>query len=70
MEGKTNIWSSKFEYQINLAQSVLEEKGISSYVLDKKDSAYVVLGEIELYVDEADAAQAMEILREAEVIID
>ena len=40
----------------------LEQKGINSFVLNQKGSAFLV-GEIKLYVDEKDEARALEFLR-------
>ena len=57
------------ELKVIHAQHVLNEAGIGSFVLNKKDSAYAgILGDIQLFVDKADAEKAKAILEEAEVL--
>ena len=53
--------------EVEAATSLLEEAGIESFKIDKKDSSYI-FGEIELYVKEEDLAQATMILIENELL--
>lgn len=54
-------FSSNRPLEVEAATSLLEEAGIASFKIDKKDSSYI-FGEIELYVNEEDLAQATMIL--------
>ena len=38
------------EYEIHIAQIKLRQQGIESWIMNKKDSAYVPIGHLELYV--------------------
>ena len=42
--------------------SMLQEHGIESVVMNKQDSAYVSIGEIELYVASSDKERALELI--------
>ena len=46
------------EYQGELLKQVLEDEGIDSVVVNKKDSAYRILGQVEVYVKQADFLKA------------
>ena len=62
MEGMIKIWTSTQSYQVEIAKQKLEENGIESFIINKQDSAYVVIGEAELYVNEKDVDAAQGIL--------
>lgn len=53
-------------YLAQIAQQILEENNIKCHILNKKDSAYVMIGEIELYVSNTDAEKAKELLSNLE----
>ncbi|MEO5570268.1 MAG: DUF2007 domain-containing protein [Bacteroidia bacterium] len=44
------IYSSTEIHKIEILKAVLEDNGIKSFEINKKDSSYISLGEIELYV--------------------
>lgn len=48
-------------YEAELIRGLLEENGIEVNVINKKDSEFLI-GEVEIYVTEEDAARAKEIL--------
>lgn len=50
-------------HQAELRKNILEENGISSVIVNEKDSLFL-LGEIELYVNEFDEARAKELIDE------
>ena len=62
MKNPVKLCSSNQSFEIEILKAKLEEKGIDSYILNKQDSAYVVIGEIELYVEESDLAKAKDII--------
>jgi hypothetical protein len=59
------IWSSPEIITIEGAQNILKEKGMDSFIMDKRDSSYPgILGSVELYVSEDIAEEAKSILEE------
>lgn len=56
------IYSTIHQHRIVLAQEILESEGIESSEINHKDSAFTVIGEHELYVKDADADRAIELL--------
>jgi len=45
------IYSSTEVHKIEILKAVLEDNGIKSFEINKKDSSYISVGEIELYVN-------------------
>lgn len=63
------VMFSVSEIKVMTARHILEEAGIESFVLNKKDSAHAgIFGHIELYVKEANQEKARKILIEGEII--
>lgn len=58
------MFESQESLKVNVAKSLLSERGIESVILDKKDSAYVVIGRSELHVPKEKAEEAINILNE------
>jgi hypothetical protein len=52
-------------YQAELVRQILEEKGITAVVLNKRDSTYMTFGRFEIYCSEKDADAAAEIVKNA-----
>ena len=65
-EGWVKIHSFSQAYRADMAKEVLEENGIDAMVFNKSDSAYPFLGDIELYVKEADKDKAESVIKEIE----
>ena len=65
-EDWVKVYGSQESLKINVAKARLSDHGIESVVMDKKDSAYVVIGMSELYVPRERASEAVKIL-EAEL---
>lgn len=57
------VYSSNQEYQIQIAQELLEENGMESFTLNQHDSVIPSIGTIELYVNEQNQLKAKEILK-------
>ncbi|MDR4988481.1 MAG: DUF2007 domain-containing protein [Bacteroidales bacterium] len=55
------IYSSSFEHKLELVKAVLEDEGINSVIINKKDSAYL-FGELELYVHADDVLKSKQII--------
>ncbi len=58
----TKIHSTMDPIENGIIVSVLQEHDIESVVMNKQDRAYVMIGDIELYVSEKDAARAADII--------
>lgn len=50
MNDWVKIYSSEQPYKCNIVKALLDEYNIEYSELDRKDSAYTMLGEIEIYV--------------------
>lgn len=57
------IYSSDKDYQIQIAQELLDEDSIESFVLNQHDSVIPSIGNIELYVHKDNQKQAEKILK-------
>lgn len=66
MEEPTKIYSSNDPVKAQLIQSFLEKNKIEARILDRKDSAYVMLGEIAVFVDKKNADKARELVQKSE----
>ena len=60
------VYSANDEVQAELVNATLHAAGIETQVIDKKDSAYVMIGEILIYVEESNLDKARKILLEDE----
>jgi len=49
-EDWVKIYSSTEIHKIEIVKAVLEDNDIQSFEINKKDSSYISIGEIELYV--------------------
>jgi hypothetical protein len=63
-KGWKNIFATGDEYLVSIAKELLEENGIDSVVINHKDSSYVWLGEVELYVRDENETKALEVLKQ------
>ncbi len=66
MEDLTKVFASSDPVKAQLIQSLLHKNGLEASVLDKKDSAYVMLGEAAVFVASKDAATARKLIEEFE----
>jgi hypothetical protein len=62
------VFSSSKLYQAEIMKSVLEDENISSVIVNKQDSAYIVIGEIELYVKKEDILKAKQIINRSQTL--
>lgn len=61
--GWEKVYSSDQSYQVEIVKALLTEQGITFFVMDRKDSSYI-MGEIEVYVPENSSTEAQIILTE------
>ncbi len=55
------VYSNNYQHKVEIVQAVLEEEGIASVIMNKKDSAYL-FGEIELYVQADNVIKSKQII--------
>jgi hypothetical protein len=58
------VYHSTMQHKISIAKAVLEDNGIKAVDLNKKDSAYTMIGEIELFVQPKDETLARFLINE------
>jgi hypothetical protein len=63
-------WAVVFEtdqsYRAEIALQVLQEEGIEAVIMNKKDSSYVVIGEIKVFVRAEFLEKAEELIKKLE----
>jgi len=57
------LYVTRHPYKAEILKGVLEENEIQAVIINKQDSAYVVIGEIEVYVKRNDLVKAIQILK-------
>jgi len=50
MQGWFKLYSTKNYFEANIIKGKLEENSIQAVILNRQDSSYIVVGEIEIYV--------------------
>jgi len=55
------VYSADNEYAVEIVKGLLDESGIESVILNRKDSEFLI-GEVELYVENKDFTSATEII--------
>lgn len=48
------VYASSLPYKINIVKAVLEDNQIKSFEVNKKDSSYTFIGDIDLFVHRND----------------
>ena len=61
-KGWVNVYSSGQPHLVEIAKELLRENQIESVIVDKRDSAYITIGELELFVRDLDVMKAKFIL--------
>ncbi len=56
------IYFSGDEFKVLIARDLLAENGINAVVMNQKDSSYTTFGDVELYIEEQDEKEALQIL--------
>lgn len=59
------IFSSSKHYQVEIMKALLQDENIPCVIMNKQDSAYIVIGEIELYVKRKDVLKAKQIINQS-----
>jgi len=50
MQGWVKLYSTKNYLEANIIKGMLEENNIQAVILNRQDSSYLVIGEVEIYV--------------------
>ena len=50
MKNWAKVYSAKAEYKVEIVKDVLADKGYEPVIVNKKDTAYNIFGEYEVYV--------------------
>ena len=61
-ENWEKIYASGTLYRVEMLRTLLEEEEIPSVIFNKQDSAYVAIGDIELYVNAENVLRARRII--------
>jgi hypothetical protein len=61
-KGWVKVYQTTEIHKIELIKALLEENDIQSVSFNKLDSSYLAFGEIELYVKQEDAIQALHLI--------
>jgi hypothetical protein len=61
------VYTSTLPHKVNIVKSVLEENQIPSVEVNRKDSAYTFIGEVELYVHADNAVLAEFLIKSNEL---
>ena len=56
------IYFSGDEFKVLIARDLLAESGINAVIMNQKDSSYTTFGDVELYIEEQDGKEALQIL--------
>ena len=64
MEGWVAVFSCDQVFRAELARQYLENNGVTAIVVNRKDSFYVTIGDVEVYVALADADVATSLLKD------
>lgn len=60
--GWTLVYSTDNDFRAQMLEQLLNDNDIPVVLINKKDSAYVILGEIEVYVPSEFAVKAIHLL--------
>ena len=63
-KGWKQVLLTALEHQAAIAKSILDENGITSVIINHKDSVYVSIGEYAVYVEEHFETRANELLKD------
>lgn len=65
-DGWTKILSTTELFKAKVLEAKLKENDIECHIMNKQDSAYVMIGRIEIYTKESDVERAKELIEEIE----
>jgi len=60
------LYGTRHLYKAEILKALLEEADIQTVIINKQDSAYITIGEIEVYVNRNEIIKAIDILKRFE----
>ncbi|NMB73446.1 MAG: DUF2007 domain-containing protein [Bacteroidales bacterium] len=60
----TLVYTTTLEYEVPIIKEILADNDIEALSINKKDSAYVLIGDIEIYVPSDHALKAIQLLKD------
>jgi hypothetical protein len=66
-KGWTCIYVQNLMHKAEIVRAVLADQNIDSFMVDKRDSSYISVGDIEVYVRDEDAILAKLIIEQHEL---
>lgn len=63
MEGWKRVFSTDKAYDANLIMDMLIKNDIHAVSINEKDSSFVVLGDIDIFVNDKDEAEALKLIK-------
>ncbi len=58
----SKVYESDMPYRAEMVKDILDQKGISAIILNKKDSAYYIFGKLEVHVEAKTVLNALKII--------
>ncbi len=58
----SKVYESKMPYRAEIVKDILDQKGINAIIMDKKDSAYDIFGQLEVHVNVESVLNALKII--------
>jgi hypothetical protein len=62
MNNWTKVFSSKAEHKVEIVKDVLADQGLDPVIVNKKDTAYNIFGEYEVYVAPEYTVRALRVI--------
>ena len=67
MENLKCVYTTDQVYQAELVKGYLAGEDIEAVIFNKKDSAYTIFGDVEVYVQQEDENLAIELIKEKKI---
>lgn len=64
MSNWSKVYESKQPYRTEIVKDILEQNGIKSIIMNKKDSAYYIFGQLEVHVEAEKVLTALKIIQD------
>ena len=64
MPNWSKIYESKKPYRAEMVKDILKQNGIEAIVLNKKDTAYDIFGQLEVHVNADEVIKALKIIED------
>ncbi len=60
----SKVYESKQPYRTEIVKDILEQNGIKAIIMDRKDSAYYIFGQLEVHVEAEKVLNALKIIED------